>query len=247
MGAYHYFMASVPALMRRATPPLSSHEYVALLAVHLSPAAARQLASSGLFDACRSLLEPVINGDGQMMMEDDDGSQEGRASATDSATGGTADSMAGGTTDSTADSTADGTTDSTAVAAWHLFDAGLRAEVARLRAAALKVETDVHWPQMESFIYIEELRRIFQQVNPMKRELQIHDLRWNFLDGLEDVHRGQIGAAIVYYIRLQLLERLQTMEHDAAHKKLGTIYAQCHAQFQQKINAPHIAKGRYHG
>lgn len=128
-----------------------------------------------------------------------------------------------------------GSEETAVVQLWRRFDAGLRGEIGRLRAAARKIGADPHWPQMDSFIYIEELRRIFQQVDPMKRELQTHDLRWDFLEELSQAWSGQLGGAIVYYLKLQLLERLQTMEHKRAHHALSAIYARCHTQFQEKI------------
>lgn len=201
---------------------LPSTEYVELLAEQLSPSEAYNLRASGLFDSHSAPLEAVM--------------VRGGMTAAVAASEG-ADAAGAGAAEAGAGDDADADTGIAVVELWRRFDTGLRGEIGRMRAASLKIAADPHWPQLDSFIYIEELRRIFQQTDPMKRELQIHDLRWNFLEELGQAWSGQLGGAIVYYIKLQLLERLQTMESERAHHALSAIYAQCHTQFQEKIGS----------
>lgn len=192
--------------MVRGSLPFSSAEYVSLLVTHLSEADVHVLLESMLFETHRSQLE-------------------------------------GGMTHSTPANDESHDTEShhssygamAVIEQWKQFDAGLWGEIARMRAASLKAETDPHWPKMESFIYIEELRRIFQQGNPMQRELQTHDLRWGFLEDIERTKDNQLGQAVVYYLKLQLLERLHTMTHESAQRTLSAIYERVHTQFNETI------------
>ena len=245
--SYRYLMASMPLLVRRGAPPMSAAEYVSLLAQHLSADGAAVLVACGLFAAHLPLLEAIIDGGGRAKMDDGAANDGGGRVKVDGATGdGVATGGYGATGDgvTTDDDSADAQTAASGeamaidavLAEWRAFDGGLRGEIGRLRATTLKVEVDIYWPKLESFIYIEELRRIFQQTNPMTRELHIYDLRWDFLDELAATRTDELQQAIIYYLKLLLLERLAAMTPAVADKKLASIYDRCRSQFQDKLD-----------
>jgi len=209
--AYYYFMTSLPQLVREAEAPCSEEEFIALVSSHLPPAALEQLRLSSLFERHRAVLGAALG------------------AALDGAMGASGAEAAG---ESPAPRE-----DIPAARTWLRFEYGLRGEIARMRAVALKRDVAPHWPLLDSFIYREELRRILQQDNPLKIEIGILNIRWDMLDELEATPEAPLDEVVIYYLRLQLLVRRNAMETARAQKQLSAMYDRFFSQLKETITA----------
>lgn len=95
------------------------------------------------------------------------------------------------------------------------FEARLRTDIASWREAQ-KRDLD-YKPTMFS-------PSILKEGNPLEAELKLMELRWNFLDDLEREHNFDMGALIVYYLKLQLLKRFFTFDKEQGLKKFQKLY-----------------------
>ena len=243
--SYYYFMASMPLLTMRGSAPLSVVEFVSLVAAHVPEAEMERLQRSGLFVDYSEVLR---NGAGAMLNTANTSDmvaahmvEHERASAR--TTNAFDDGRVG---DASGDNVSDNDASDNAYAGhifaarqWLCFDNGLRGEIARGRALSQKSEVDIHWPVLNSFIHIEEVRRILQYSDPMKMEMSIHDMRWGFLDEIESSVRDALDQVVIYYLKLKLLERIDTMDPLRASKKMRAIQERARMQLLQKMAVVH--------
>ncbi|HPN72660.1 MAG TPA: DUF2764 family protein [Candidatus Omnitrophota bacterium] len=90
-------------------------------------------------------------------------------------------------------------------AAWREFDDSLRKDLAEARRAR-KDRTELK-PSFWA-------ARVMEQANPLEMELFFEKIRWDFLSSLEGGHFFDIGKLIVYYQKLDILERLSKFDKD---------------------------------
>ena len=232
--SYHYFMASMPLLTMRGSAPLSVVEFVSLVAANVPEAEVRRLQHSGLF---ADYSEVLLDGVGAAPNTANTSGMVAARTANHDRT-----SVYG--TNTLDDAVGDASSDAYAghifaARQWLFFDNGLRGEIARGRALSQKSEVDIHWPVLNSFIHIEEVRRILQYSDPMKMEMSIHDMRWGFLDEIETSVHDALDEVVIYYLKLKLLERIDSMDPLRASKKMRTIQERSHMQLLQKIAVVH--------
>ncbi len=79
------------------------------------------------------------------------------------------------------------------------FEASLRREISRLREA-LKAGREHKIP--------ESLKGVVDEGDPLDIEKKLLHLRWEFIEEKEEGHYFDLGFLILYFLKLQILERL---------------------------------------
>jgi len=95
------------------------------------------------------------------------------------------------------------------------FESGLRSDIASWRDAQ-KRDLD-YKPTTFS-------PSILKEGNPLEAELKLMEIRWNFLDELEREHDFDLGTLILYYLKLQLLQRFFTFDKEQGLNKFQKLY-----------------------
>ncbi|NQT23086.1 MAG: DUF2764 family protein [Candidatus Omnitrophica bacterium] len=88
---------------------------------------------------------------------------------------------------------------------WKGFDLELREELARIRQAR---RNNLNEKIPPSFL------EVFNKTTPLLMEKEIQKKRWFFIQELEFGHHFDIGALLVYYLKLQAKERLDSFDRD---------------------------------
>ncbi|MBN2060634.1 MAG: hypothetical protein JW882_09500 [Deltaproteobacteria bacterium] len=107
---------------------------------------------------------------------------------------------------------------------WQAYEYGLRNELVRLRARkhSIDPESSLHQPflnpQMAALA-----REIFDEESPLKAEQRYIKVLWAALDELQACQSFNLEYLMVYYLKLQLLERKTLFRLDAGKQKLESI------------------------
>ena len=91
------------------------------------------------------------------------------------------------------------------VKCWKAFDRDLRGELAGVRRAKRE-------GARESIPM--QLKDIFEEHTPLHMEKRIEEKRWAFLDEKEFGYHFDIYALSLYYLKLQILERLSVFDKE---------------------------------
>lgn len=108
-----------------------------------------------------------------------------------------------------------GKTDAKVMRQFKNFEAGLRNDIASWRKAQKR---DLDY-KPETFP-----PSILKEGNPLDAEMKLMELRWNFLEELEREHYFDLGTLILYYLKLQLLQRIFTFDKEEGLKKFQKLY-----------------------
>ncbi|MBN1621697.1 MAG: DUF2764 family protein [Endomicrobiales bacterium] len=106
---------------------------------------------------------------------------------------------------------------------WSDFEKNLRNTLVVSRAKKLGLEVK-HFTRSGDDLdgaLEQKVTEISQERSPFTAERKLIGLRWNFLDMLESDHHFDAGYLIIYFLKLQLIERLNRFT-----KERGTTYFQ---------------------
>jgi len=95
--------------------------------------------------------------------------------------------------------------DNALVKEWKAFDAGFRTEIkgvreARRRSSGEKISAS--------------LKIIFNESTPLLKEKKILEKRWEFLEEGEFGYHFDINVLVLYFLKLQILERLEMFDKE---------------------------------
>jgi hypothetical protein len=111
------------------------------------------------------------------------------------------------------------------LADWWRFDRSLRNELAKLRAARKGEEADKHLQgETELFAAQEIARNAYSQESPLQAEEILNRAGWSYLDELELGHYFDFEKLVIYYLRLQILERKQAFTPEKGKENFQSIY-----------------------
>ncbi len=65
---------------------------------------------------------------------------------------------------------------------------------------------------------------VIKEGNPLEIELKFMQLRWAFIDEIEREHHFDLGMLVLYYLKLQLLQRYFTFNKEEGLKKFQKLY-----------------------
>jgi hypothetical protein len=120
---------------------------------------------------------------------------------------------------------ADRTAGTAVLADWWRFDRSLRNELVKLRAARRGEDAERHLQgETELLAAQETARNAFSQESPLQAEELLNRAGWSRLDELELGHYFDLEKLIVYYLRLQILERKKAFTPEKGTENFQSIY-----------------------
>ncbi len=69
----------------------------------------------------------------------------------------------------------------------------------------------------------EVLKDILADIDPLKIELGIFHLRWSFIDGIESCHNFDLERVVLYFYRLQILDKIAQFNKERGEKLFNEI------------------------
>lgn len=113
-----------------------------------------------------------------------------------------------------------------ALKSWYDWENTLRSELVKLRAAKKGTDAEKYISDNPGEAGVVEIaREAFNQNSPLDGEKILDQARWDYLDMLEAGHMFDIGKLIVYYLKLQLLNRRAVLNKDKGQQEYEKIYA----------------------
>ncbi|RKY42143.1 MAG: hypothetical protein DRP85_03780 [Candidatus Makaraimicrobium thalassicum] len=106
---------------------------------------------------------------------------------------------------------------------WKSFDSGLREELARVRASRKRAG---------GYKVPERLKEIMGLETPLLMEEKLERFRWDFLEEKGASYHFDVNWLVVYFLKLQILERLGVFDKD---KGEGIFYKLCEVNYEQAI------------
>lgn len=123
------------------------------------------------------------------------------------------------------------------LAGWWRFDRSLRNELTKLRAARKGEEAEKFLQgETELFAAQETARNVFSQESPLQAEELINRAGWSYLDELELGHFFDLEKLIIYYLRLQILERKKSFDREKGEENYQTIYQRVTAILDAEVS-----------
>ena len=109
---------------------------------------------------------------------------------------------------------------------WYDWENTLRSELVKLRAAKKGTDAEKYISDNPGEAGVVEIaREAFNQASPLDGEKILDQARWDYLDMLEAGHMFDIGKLIIYYLKLQLLNRRAVLNKDKGQQEYEKIYA----------------------
>ena len=91
---------------------------------------------------------------------------------------------------------------------WQRWECEIRNQLVLLRCQQLGRDPESYLRNGNATIIISNpVRFAFEASTPIKSENILQQARWKFLDELEDPHSFDLNYLIIYYLRIQLIER----------------------------------------
>lgn len=98
-----------------------------------------------------------------------------------------------------------------AVRRWKRVDAVLRAGLEESRKKRRNKESAKSGNDIVS--------RVLEKGDPLQRELTLENIRWHELTGMELDYFFDINSLAIYYLKLQIAERVAAFDKEKGHKK----------------------------
>ncbi len=107
------------------------------------------------------------------------------------------------------------------------WDRGIRNVLVRLRAKSLGLEPD-EFIRDGIVDHSQELlaEEAFNANSPLMAEDILNKAKWKYLDKLEFGHYFDIEILVIFFIKLQILERISSFDADQGREKLNAIVSQ---------------------
>ncbi len=108
---------------------------------------------------------------------------------------------------------------------WLVWEINLRNELVKLRAQKKGLEGDAYLATVPEVLGTAEIaREAAAQESPLAAEELLNRARWSFLDDLEVGCFFTIEKLIIYYLRLQILERKSLFNKEVGSERYKSIY-----------------------
>lgn len=111
----------------------------------------------------------------------------------------------------------------------HFFgwERGLRNSLVRLRAESSGIESD-EFVRGEIFDHSQALlaEESFNANSPLAAEEILNKARWRYLDELEFEHYFDIERLVIFFIKLQILERISSFDTEEGRERLNAVVSQ---------------------
>lgn len=105
---------------------------------------------------------------------------------------------------------------------WKEFESSVREEIALFRASRKKGG---------DFRAREEIKSIVSQKTPLDMEKSLEKMKWDYLEDKEPGFLFDINSLIIYFLKLQILERVDSFDKDKGERFFYNI---CEVNYEQK-------------
>jgi hypothetical protein len=99
-----------------------------------------------------------------------------------------------------------------ALVEWQSYDNFLREQLVRKRKERKEGK------QHESGLS-EEVKRVFEGENPLDKEKRLAQVRMDFIDSITSRYFFDLNWLVLYYLKVQIMERLSTFEKDKGEQR----------------------------
>lgn len=109
---------------------------------------------------------------------------------------------------------------------WIAFENTLKNELVRIRADILQVPKELYL-RLEMGLdasAIPVVHQVLQETSPYRIEIDLVQVRWDFLTRHEVGHYFDLALLVIYALKLQLLERMQKFDEEKGKQVLRLIY-----------------------
>lgn len=108
---------------------------------------------------------------------------------------------------------------------WRTWETSFRNEIVRLRAAELNKDPNEYLRESEEVTGMAEaVKNALAGENPLETEKKIYEARWNYLEELGTNIFFTLESLIVYYLKLQLLEKINQFDPEQGEENFNTVY-----------------------
>ncbi|OQX87518.1 hypothetical protein B6D60_03765 [candidate division KSB1 bacterium 4484_87] len=107
------------------------------------------------------------------------------------------------------------------------FESALRTDLARFREAQ-KQKTDYKPASIP--------QSLIKEGNPLEIEIKLLELRWKLLDEMQREHHFDLAYLILYYLKLQILQRYMSFSKEKGMEKFQKLYEVIYESGDRKDN-----------
>jgi len=107
------------------------------------------------------------------------------------------------------------------------WERGIRNALVRLRSESLDIEPDMFIrDEMADHSQVLLAEEAFNADSPLMAEEILNKARWRYLDELEFEHYFDIDRLVIFFIKLQILERIFSFDDVKGREKLNAVVSQ---------------------
>ncbi len=111
-----------------------------------------------------------------------------------------------------------------ALEAWRAWEGTLRNELVKVRAQTKGWEAEKYFREgLDGFGVEQTVREAAGFSSPLSAEHTMNRARWSFLDDLETGHHFDMEKLVVYFLKLQLLERKVSFDKEKGTDKFEEL------------------------
>ena len=108
---------------------------------------------------------------------------------------------------------------------WNSWERGLRNELVKMRASKKSQDSEKYIAVGDTEVGVSEVaREAFQAASPLDAESVLNKARWEYLEELESGNYFNLSKLIIYYLKLQILQRKQEIDKETGKAAFAEIY-----------------------
>lgn len=108
---------------------------------------------------------------------------------------------------------------------WRKWEVSIRNELAKLRAQEKGKDPEPYIIESESVLgHFELAKETLSNTSPYEAETALYEARWNYLEELGTNRFFTLESLIVYYLKLQILEKLEQFTRERGGEHFEEIY-----------------------
>ena len=111
---------------------------------------------------------------------------------------------------------------------WNNWEISLRNELVKMRASKKGQDGEKYIADGFETDSLEIAREAFQASTPLDAELILNKARWDYLETLEAEHYFDLAKVIIYFLKLQILQRKLLINKEKGKTAFSEIYTVIH-------------------
>lgn len=108
---------------------------------------------------------------------------------------------------------------------WRKWEVSLRNELAKLRAQEKNKDPEPYLIESEEVLgHFDLAKEAVSNTSPYEAETTLYEARWNYLEDLGTNRFFTLESLIIYYLKLQILEKLALFDREKGSENFEEIY-----------------------